>query len=172
MKTLNEKHKQFIILNLACYVPSVVLQNMFKLEFGFKISLSVISYYNIATINSDRRLAQRWKDLFESTRKKYNDSIAAIPIANQVYRLKKMQDHFDSFTNSNNIKAAQAILVDAAKESGGAYTNKVEHTGDITKRIVINGVTPDPEEWEKIATVHMQNMIGLVEKMRKVSNPN
>jgi hypothetical protein len=170
MAALKNEHKIFIVTNLACYKSGKELQKLFSDKFKFQIELNKISYYNPYTVEGKKGLAQKWKDLFASTRKEFNESKASIPVANGVFRLQKMQEHFDSLSSVNNIKGAQSILVDAAKESGGAFTNKIEHSGEVSNKIIINGVIPDPKEWERVATLHIENMLQLVARMKEAAN--
>ena len=60
-------------------------------------------------------------------------------------------------------------MVDAAKESG-ELTNKIEHSGEVSNKIIINGVIPDPKEWERVATLHIENMLQLVARMKEAAN--
>ncbi|MBD3616655.1 MAG: DUF2280 domain-containing protein [Gracilimonas sp.] len=127
MATLNEKHKSFIVMSLACYEPPVKVQEVVQERFGVEVSLSQLTYYNPKSLQGSDQLAQKWKDLFDETRRRFLEEITDIPISQKVYRLKKLQENLDNFERIKNYKGINECLEQAAKEVGGAFTNKREH---------------------------------------------
>lgn len=72
-------------------------------------------------------MAQKWKELFYATRRQFLEEITEIPISQKVYRLKKLQENLDIYERMRNYKGINECLEQAAKEVGGAFTNKREH---------------------------------------------
>lgn len=129
MATLKKNHKSFIVIRLACYDSPSDIQEAFQENFNFKVSASQISYYNPSSVQGNAQLAQKWKDLFNETRKRFKKEVQDIPIANQAFRLKKLQRNMEQLERMKNYKGANETIEQAAKEVGGAYTNKHELTG-------------------------------------------
>jgi hypothetical protein len=129
MATLSNKHKTFIVIRLACYDSPTEVVEAFKEEFGVETDRVQVSYYNPLSAFGKEKLAQKWKDLFNETRERFKEEIQGIPIANQAYRLKKLQKNMEQLERMKNYKGANDTIEQAAKEVGGAYTNKLEHTG-------------------------------------------
>jgi len=75
------------------------------------------------------KLARKWRDLFEDTRKKFREAVAEIPIAGQAFRLRALGKIYDRHMARGNVAAAAAVLEQAAKEQGGMFTNKREVSG-------------------------------------------
>lgn len=129
MATLKNKHKTFIVIRLACFESPEEVQDAFGRRYGFKPSPSQISYYNPSNIESSKKLGEQWKKLFKETRERYGREISEVPISNQRYRLEKLQNNLLRLEKMKNYKAANETIEQAAKEVGGAFTNKTELTG-------------------------------------------
>ncbi|EPQ0310028.1 DUF2280 domain-containing protein [Acinetobacter baumannii] len=125
MAALKEPVKIFIVQSLACRdTPQEVVENV-KQEFDVEISRSQCQAYD-PTKYSGRNLSQKYVELFESTREKFDEGLIDIPIANKYYRLKQYQRQLD---RTRNVKTALKILEQAAKDIGGQFTNRQEITG-------------------------------------------
>ncbi|EHK65287.1 hypothetical protein KYC_17372 [Achromobacter arsenitoxydans SY8] len=76
-----------------------------------------------------QKLAKKWADLFEATRKRFREEVAEIPIADQAFRLRALGKIYERHISRGNVVGAAGVLEQAAKEVGGAFTNRREHTG-------------------------------------------
>lgn len=123
MATLNNEVKAFIVQALACFdTPSQVAESV-KQEFGLVVTRQSVEAYD-PTKRASRNLATRWVTLFEDTRKRFREDSAEIPIANRSYRLRMLDRMATRAEGMKNMALAAQLLEQAAKESGGAYTNK------------------------------------------------
>lgn len=142
MAALKSNHKTFIVIRLACYDPPSEVAEAVQEEYGVQISRSQINYYNPTSIQGAQQLAQEWKDLFYETRSKFKEAIQDIPIANQAYRLKKLQQNMERLERMKNYKAANETIEQAAKEVGGSFTNR--HEMDVNlNRVPFDGDNPE-----------------------------
>jgi hypothetical protein len=130
MATLSEAVKRFIVQALACYDTPTQVSEAVKEEFGIDIPRNQVGRYD-PTKASGADLAQKWRDLFESTRTKFRAEIAEIPIADQAFRLRQLGRLYERTARAGNTVVAAQLLEQAAKEAGGTFTNKhkLEHTG-------------------------------------------
>lgn len=150
MATLSNKHKAFIVRELAHFEKPTDIQEEFNERFNVEVSLSQISYYNPNNAQGSRQLAQDWKELFNESRRKFIEGINEEPIAHKRYRLKKLQKAAEKFENMKNYKGVAEILEQAAKEVGGAYTNKKEiDLNGLMKSIDLDRLTD--QQLERIA---------------------
>lgn len=125
MAALKEPVKIFIVQSLACRdTPQEVVESV-KQEFGVDVTRSQCQAYD-PTKYSGRNLSEKYVALFNETRKKFDEGLIDIPIANKHYRLRQYQKYLDI---SRNVKTKMKLLEQAAKDSGGQYTNKTEFTG-------------------------------------------
>lgn len=125
MAALKEPVKIFIVQSLACRdTPQEVVEGV-KQEFGVDVTRSQCQAYD-PTKYSGRNLSEKYVALFNETRKKFDEGLIDIPIANKHYRLRQYQKYLDI---SRNVKTKMKLLEQAAKDSGGQYTNKTELTG-------------------------------------------
>jgi hypothetical protein len=76
-----------------------------------------------------KTLAAKWIHLFNDTRQRFRQEVAEIPIADQAFRLRALGKIYDRHISRGNVVGAAAVLEQAAKEAGGAFTNRREHTG-------------------------------------------
>lgn len=128
MATLNDDVKRFIVQALACYdTPSQVAEAV-KEEFGLVIDRQHVAVYD-PTKKVGKALSQKWRDLFEETRKKFLNNVSDIPIANQTFRLRALNRMFARAESVKNLALASQLLEQASKEVGGAFTNRHELTG-------------------------------------------
>lgn len=128
MAALNDDQKLFIVRALACFdAPSQVVESV-KQEFGVDVSPQQLQAYNPAT-KAGARMSQKLKDIFEATRKRFLAEVSDIPVANQAYRLRQLQRMIYESMRRKNIVLAASLLEQAAKESGGMFTNKRELSG-------------------------------------------
>ena len=132
MAALKEPVKIFIVQALACRDTPQEVAEAVKQEFGLVIDRMQCSTYD-PTKQSGRNLGTNLKKLFEDTRKKFDEGLIDIPIANKHYRLRQYQKRLEQ--NSKNIVMSFKILEQAAKDCGGQFTNKQEITGKDGKPI-------------------------------------
>lgn len=126
MATLDSKHRRFIVRGLAHFKTPTEIKEEFEDAFSVEVSLPQIAYYNPNGAQGSAQLAQKWKDLFNESRQQYIEGVNQEPIAHQRYRLKKLQKGAEKFEAMKNFKGMAEILEQAAKEVGGAFTNKTE----------------------------------------------
>ena len=80
--------------------------------------------------HAGRRIAQKWKDLFEHTRQAFLDDVAArIPEAYRSVRVQELARASRIFKKRSNYLAMASMLERIAKEMGGSFTNRRELTG-------------------------------------------
>lgn len=128
MAALNDDQKLFIVQALACFdAPSQVIESV-KQEFELDVSPQQLQAYNPAT-KAGARMSQKLKDIFEATRKRFLAEVSDIPVANQAYRLRQLQRMVHESMRRKNIVLAASLLEQAAKESGGMFTNRRELSG-------------------------------------------
>lgn len=130
MAALNDEQKRFIVHALACYdTPSQIVEAV-KEEFNVVVSRPQVQCYDPFKTNG-KDLSQKWRDLFEETRKKFLEDASQIPIANQTFRLRTLNRMLQKVEKAGNVVVAAQIIEQASKEVGGMFTNKlkVEQTG-------------------------------------------
>ncbi|HEI6961467.1 TPA: DUF2280 domain-containing protein [Yersinia enterocolitica] len=129
MAALKPEVKAFIVQALACYdTPSQVVAQV-KQEFSLTLTLQQVSSYD-PTKAIAKNLGQKWIDLFNSTRSRFQTEISDIPIANRAYRLRALDRMATKAESMKNFAMTAQLMEQAAKEVGDAYTNrqKVDHT--------------------------------------------
>jgi len=133
MAALKPEVKAFIVQALACFdTPSQVVESVQK-EFDIKITRQQVESHD-PTKASGKALAQKWADMFNETRQRFQSEISDIPIANKAYRLRALDRMMTKAENMRNMALAATLIEQAAKECGDAYTNKqrVEHSGGMS----------------------------------------
>jgi hypothetical protein len=122
--------KAFIVQRLARFdMPSQVVKAV-KEEFGLEVSRQRVHFYD-PTTRAGRALNEELKVLFFETREKAKQDLDAIPSYHKAIRLQRLDAMIMTAIERGNVPLAAQLLEQAAKESGGAYTNKQqhEHTG-------------------------------------------
>lgn len=132
---LTDEHKAFLVTRYASYGRGHEIINEFEQEFGFRPMADVVRKYNLAGVRDEadakKRGMFRWMPLWKKAREEFEASVGDIPIANAVYRVKKLDEMFDAAFQKKNYKTAAQLLEQAAKETGGMFTNRREVTGKV-----------------------------------------
>jgi hypothetical protein len=130
VKRIPEEVKAYIITALACFDDNKQIIKDVKEKFGVDVYQQQLTAYDPANV-AGQRLSKPLKKLFEDSRKKFLEDLTAIPIANTAVRLRTIQRMVRSAEERGNMAMVASLLEQAAKETGGAYTNrqKVDHTG-------------------------------------------
>lgn len=128
MAKLTEAMQRFIVQALACYDTPTQVAESVKEEFDLSVTRQQVASYDPTKVTS-KALAKKWRDLFESTRERFRREISEIPIADQAYRLRQLHRMVHDAVKRKNIALAASLLEQAAKETGGAFTNRRELTG-------------------------------------------
>lgn len=125
---LTDEVRTFIVQSLACFdAPSVVVAAV-KREFGETVKPQAVEAYD-PTKRAGRALSQRWRALFDATRKEFLEDTSKIAISHRSVRLRALQRMADKAEERGNAPLAAQLLEQAAKECGNAYTNRRELTG-------------------------------------------
>lgn len=149
MAKLTEPVKLFIVQALACYDSPTQVAKAVKEEFGLEITRQMVAAYDPTKV-AGRDVSKKLRAIFDATRKEFLSDVSGIPIAQQSYRLRVLQRMLDRTEGQGNTAMVSQLLEQAAKESGGAFTNKtkLEHSGEIRQpelKLVLNGVTATPK---------------------------
>lgn len=153
MAALKEEVKRFIVQALACYDTPTEVAEAVKEEFGLEVTRMQVSTYD-PTKKAGEAVGPKWRAVFEATRKAFLENTASIPIAQQSFRLRSLNKiHAQAMKRGNSVVAVQ-VLEQAAKETGGAFTNRRELTGGQGKDLIPTcGVlavpsSVAPDDWE------------------------
>ena len=147
MAKLPAEIKAFIVQALACFEPPSKVVEMVKVEFGITITRQRVSAYEPSNAMA-KSLSHKWVDLFNTTREKFQEETADIAISHKAYRLRVLDRMASSAERVNNYGMTAQLLEQAAKEVGGAYTNrvKVEKTGKDGGTIKVDVTCSSPQQ--------------------------
>ena len=143
MATLKEPVKIFIVQALACRDTPQEVAEAVKQEFKIELDRRQCASYD-PTKPAGQNLSKKFVQLFEETRKKFDEGLIDIPIANKHFRLKQYQKQLER--NAKNTVMSLKILEQAAKDVGGQFTNKTEVTSEVTQTTVTQATAEQVEE--------------------------
>jgi len=123
MAALKPEVKTFIIQSLACYDSLSIVVDGIQKTFGIKVTPQQVESHDPTKV-SGKGLAQKWVDLFNETRERFQTEISDIPIANKAYRLRVLDRMATNAEKMRNMALTAQLMEQAAKEVGDAYTNK------------------------------------------------
>ncbi len=125
---LNIEQQTYVVQAVACFdAPSVVVAAV-KKDYGVVLTPQAVEAYD-PTKKAGAKLAARWRALFDETRKAFLENTADIAISHRAVRLRALQRMAAKAEDSKNMVLAAALLEQAAKEMGNAFTNRRELTG-------------------------------------------
>ena len=126
MAALKEPVKIFIVQALACRDTPQEVAELVLQEFKIKVDRMECSSYDPTKV-AGRNLSKKFKDLFEETRKKFDEGLIDIPVTQKFYRMRQYQKHLEK--NAKNTVMSLNIMKQAAQDLGGQFTNRQELTG-------------------------------------------
>lgn len=142
---LDDEIKEFIVGQLACWqTPSAVAATV-KADYGIDITRQRVEAYDPTKV-AGKALSDKLKALFEEGRARYLADTAEIGIAQQTYRLRLLDRMAVKAEAAGNMGMAAQLAEQAAKEMGGAYTNRRELSGPGGKPIQTQPVAQTPAE--------------------------
>ena len=126
---LTDEHRSFIVQQLACFMGPSETAEAVNEKFGIVVSRQAMERYDPHK-HAGRRIAQRWKDLFEHTRQAFLDDVKArVPESYKSVRIQELAKASRAFKKSKNYMAMARMLEQIAKEVGNVHTNRTELTG-------------------------------------------
>lgn len=120
--------RMFIVQSLAAFDTPTQVAEAVKEEFGVTISRQGVHAYD-PTKAAGKDVDDRWKTLFEESRKSFLENVTDVPIANKATRLRALHRMAQAAERKGNYPLAAQLHKQAAEEMGNAYTNKREITG-------------------------------------------
>ncbi|WP_269914812.1 DUF2280 domain-containing protein [Acinetobacter sp. HY1485] len=146
MATLKEPIKIFIVQSLACMETPQQVADAVKQEFGIELDRRQCSAYD-PTKPAGKNLSKKLKQLFDETRRNFQENILDIPLANKAFRLRELQKMYDDYGKNKVMK--QKVLKQAFQETDGRVTRQeIDHTTngkEINKPLTIELVAPNVE---------------------------
>lgn len=157
---LTDEMKTFIVQCNAMFdAPSAVVKAL-KEEFGVDITRQFVQALD-PTKRQGRDCAKKWKAIFDATRAEFLENTAGIAIAHRAVRLRYLQRMLDRVEGMQNYPLAAQLLEQAAKESGGAFTNRRELSGPDGKPIETDAlVRIDPS---KLSNEALEQLLGAMD---------
>jgi hypothetical protein len=125
---LSDEVKTYIVQALACFDSPSIVAAAVKKEFGVDVSRQLVESHD-PNKKAASGLAQKWRLLFEETRKTFLEDTATIAISHRAVRLRALQRMADKAETQGNMVLAASLMKQAAEEVGNAYTNRRELTG-------------------------------------------
>jgi hypothetical protein len=138
---LTDEARAFVVQSIAMFDPPGVVAANVKKEFGLTITPQGCEAYN-PTRRAGQKLAEKWKALFEETRKAFLENTAEIGISHRTVRLRALQRMVDKAESQGNVALAAQLLKQAAEEMGNAYTNTRVLTGPNGSPLIPKPITP------------------------------
>ena len=127
-RKLSDAVKAFIVGQLACFDPPSAVAEAVKAEFGITITRQKVEAYN-PNSRTGANLSDKWRQLFEETRKRFLEKSSEVPIANKSVRLRMLQRLIENAERVKNYGQMGQFIEQAAKESEGGYSNRREVSG-------------------------------------------
>jgi hypothetical protein len=123
MAALKDDVKLFIVRALACFDSPTEVCRQVKDEFGLEVTKQQVSLYHPER-RVGRDLSEKWRTIFAETRKNFLEDVSTIPIASQAFRLRALNRMYERVSATANTALAAQLIEQAAKESGGSFTNR------------------------------------------------
>jgi len=126
---LKDEHRAFVVQRLAVYDTPKEAAEAVRERFGVEVSPQSCEAYD-PTKRAGERLAKRWRDMFEATRKDFEENVTRyVPEASKMVRIRHLAHAARALKDRKNYPGMADMLERIAKEVGNVHTNKRELTG-------------------------------------------
>jgi hypothetical protein len=122
---LTDEIKEFIVRGLARYETPSRVAAAVKNVFDVEVSRQQVFSYNA---RGSRQPAERWCELFETTREAFLADLGSIGVAQKAVRLRKLERFAELAEEREHYTRAAGFLEQAAKECGGIYEGRKRAT--------------------------------------------
>lgn len=120
---LTYEARVFVVAQLATFASPQEIARAVRTLYGIEVSRQAISRYDPSNPYGPRA-AGRWKKVHQETRRRFLTSVADVPVAHRVYRLKCLNAMFDEALEKNDLKMAARLLEQAGREVGDRRVNR------------------------------------------------
>ena len=120
--------QRFIVCHLACFETPTDVARAVKEEFGQNVTKQNVEYYDPTKKASEKGLSETLEKLFRETREKFLEDESA-NLRSLKYRLGLRALMINKVLAKGNFPLVDALLVNAAKDEGGAFTNRRQLSG-------------------------------------------
>lgn len=127
---LSEEAKTTVVCAVACFDSPSMVVALIKKEFGVSITPQAVEAYD-PTKRAGRNLSEKWRSLFEVSRRTFVEDTSAIPISHRATRLRSLGRMAAIAEERGNYALAAQLHEQAAKECGDVYTNRQRITGSL-----------------------------------------
>lgn len=138
---LKEADKVEIVTRLAMYDTVHEIHRSLA-ERGIEVTVQAVANYNPTRSTI---LAQKWVTLFYETRERFHAEMMAEPMAQRAYRLRQLHKLYLQAEKKGAIPLAASLLEQAAKETGGLYTNVTKVKGQLDAPITPHETTSEEQ---------------------------
>lgn len=149
MAALKDEVKLAIVQALACFDTPSQVAELVKQEFGLVLARQQVAGYD-PTKPSGKKLSKKLLEVFTHTREQFLADVSAIPISQQAYRLRVLQRNLERADQRGNAAMVSTLLEQAAKELGGAFTNRRELTGKNGQPLAVATSNVTPEQLKEV----------------------
>lgn len=152
---LSEEAKLFVVQSLACFETPSEVAKAVKEAFDVEITRQAVEFYD-PNKRAARGLSDEMRAIFAETRKTFLEDTASIGVSHRVVRLQTLQRMAQRAEEMKNLPLVAQFLEQAAKEMGGAYTNRREITGagGGAVKLISREMTPKEAAESYAATLH------------------
>jgi hypothetical protein len=127
-KRLKPEHKLFVVQCLARFMTPLEVEKLVREDFGVSITRQSVEAYDPSKA-AGGKLDEELKQVFYRTREQFIADIDGIDVSHRSFRLTQLSNLYrTAFRQGATVIAAQ-FLEQAAKECGGIFTNRREHSG-------------------------------------------
>ncbi|WVL99747.1 hypothetical protein [Salinibacter phage 7_11] len=150
MARLRDTERREIVQRLACFEsPSEVVEYVSE-AFDKDVTVRQVCHYDPTR---SEETAEKWKRLFEETRESFLSDLDTIPLSHRAVRLRELTDLYERAKEQEEIEKAARMLKQAAKESGGKFTNleRRQHSGSLNLSRDVDLTSLTDEQIERLA---------------------
>ncbi len=164
---LTDQQRREVVMRLAMF-DTVSEIHADLIADGVNISIQALGHYNPERTTA-RTVSQKWTDLFHITREGFLKEIAAEPIANRAYRLRRLEEVRRKAMALGDFKEANKALEQAAKEVGNIFTNVQIIKGNAAQPGAVDTDAMTPDERRNMLADRLKEAIEKLQAQKGVT---
>lgn len=126
---LSEEVKIYLVTQYALFEKTAAIVKAVKEQFGLTIDNRHARRYD--GDSGTCVMGKKYRTIFDITRKDFLDEVKQHPVAHRAFRIQRLGQMADKAYEAKNYVLAAKLMEQAAKETGGAFTNEVNVKGKV-----------------------------------------
>lgn len=131
--SLSEREKRFIVIRLATWESPLRISREFEAVFGRSISRKLVWRFDVSK-SANQAISKKFHDLFWETRKRFQEEVESLPLANKEARIRNKQERYEAL---DELRLSRGDAMEGVEGGGSTGLLVKDYKGKDADRMVV-----------------------------------